>query len=411
MGSGETSPTMTKTHRETFAALGPRVDAVLLDTPAGFQENVDIVSARAVEYFAESVVRPVDVVSLNRPGMPTDALAQETAIARVRNADWVFAGPGSPTFALSQWTASVIPSLFQAKLREGGAVVLSSAAACTAGRRCVPVYEVYKVGQDPFWLDGLDLLAAAGLAATVVPHFDNTEGGNHDTRFCYLGERRLRMLEAELSDDEFVLGIDEHTAAVFDFNANTMAVTGNGSVTVRRNGQGRSIATGSVVAIESLATSDVGRMFVSTAPTAEAVVEGVRDDPLAVESRNAATAFSGAIDGADAPAAVAAFLSLDDAIAEWSRDPTSSVERFAALTEASSLRRSFVVRLGALAEQGTRDPRTIVGPFVDAMLAERAEARSAKRFADADRIRDALLAAGLELRDTPNGTEWLLPDQ
>ena len=408
---------MTKTHRETFAALGARVDAVLLDTPAGFQENVDIVSRRAVEYFAESVVRSVDVVSLNRPGQVTDALAQETAIARVRTADWVFAGPGSPTFALSQWTASVIPSLLQAKLRDGGVVVLSSAAACTAGRRCVPVYEIYKVGQDPFWLDGLDLFADAGLAATVIPHFDNTEGGNHDTRFCYLGERRLRLLEDELDDDEFVLGIDEHTAAVFDFNTDTMTVTGNGSITIRRHGQSRSIPTGSTVAISSLASTGSAPVAAAEATTDRVASQSVdppaeeREDPLAVDSRRAGEAFSAAVSAGDAPKAVASFLALDDSITEWSRDPTSSVERFAALTEAASLRRSFVVRLGALAEQGTRDPRAIVGPFVEAMLAERGEARAAKRFGDADRVREALLAAGLELRDTPNGTEWLLPDQ
>ena len=32
---------------------------------------------------------------------------------------------------------------------------------------------------------------ATGLPAVVVPHYDNAEGGHHDTRFCYLGERRL----------------------------------------------------------------------------------------------------------------------------------------------------------------------------------------------------------------------------
>ena len=32
----------------------------------------------------------------------------------------------------------------------------------------------------------------------VVAHFDNAEGGTHDTRYCYLGEDRLRVLEAQL---------------------------------------------------------------------------------------------------------------------------------------------------------------------------------------------------------------------
>ena len=40
MGSGETTPTMAKVHRELFDRLGPApVPAVLLDTPYGFQAN------------------------------------------------------------------------------------------------------------------------------------------------------------------------------------------------------------------------------------------------------------------------------------------------------------------------------------------------------------------------------------
>jgi len=60
----------------------------------------------------------------------------------------------------------------------------------------------------PRWLEGLDLLGAAtGLRAAVVPHYDNAEGGTHDTRFCYMGERRLRKLEATLPEGAFVLGV------------------------------------------------------------------------------------------------------------------------------------------------------------------------------------------------------------
>ena len=76
---------------------------------------------------------------------------------------------------------------------------MASAAALTLGVATIPVYEIYKVGEDPHWLEGLDLLGpATGLRAAVVPHYDNAEGGNHDTRFCYMGERRLQALEAAL---------------------------------------------------------------------------------------------------------------------------------------------------------------------------------------------------------------------
>ena len=41
----------------------------------------------------------------------------------------------------------------------------------------------------------------------------------------------------------------------------------------------------------------------------------------------------------------------------------------------------------------------------------RVSARAEKRWADSDAIRDQLLAAGVEIRDTPNTTEWLLADR
>ena len=55
---------------------------------------------------------------------------------------------------------------------------------------------------------------------------------------------------------------------------------------------------------------------------------------------------------------------------------------------------------------GATDPRTIVGPFVDALLELRARARAARDFATSDRVRDCLVAAGVEVRDTPTGVAW-----
>lgn len=48
----------------------------------------------------------------------------------------------------------------------------------------------------------------------------------------------------------------------------------------------------------------------------------------------------------------------------------------------------------------------IEGKPISALVVERAEAKRAKDFARADAIRQAIDAAGFELRDTPEGTEW-----
>lgn len=229
MGSGETTPTMVSVHADLLSRLGPRpIPAVLLDTPFGFQENAADISERTVAYFRDRVGFPITVASFRGREWATD-LEYETMLARVAEARYVFAGPGSPSYALRQWTGTAVPDLLAAKLRDGGCVTLASAAAVGLGVCSLPVYEVYKVGEAPRWLDGLDLLSATGLRAAVVPHYNNAEGGTHDTRYCYMGERRLRILEDLLPDGVDILGVDEHTAAIFDIDAGTVSVRGRES--------------------------------------------------------------------------------------------------------------------------------------------------------------------------------------
>jgi cysteinyl-tRNA synthetase len=43
---------------------------------------------------------------------------------------------------------------------------------------------------------------------------------------------------------------------------------------------------------------------------------------------------------------------------------------------------------------------------IQAFIQARADAKAAKNFADADRIRKYLLEQGIELKDSPAGTTW-----
>ena len=254
MGSGETAPTMAKVHRalfERFEAGSTPVPAAILDTPYGFQENADELSSRTLEFFATSVGRPAAVASYR--SRDVDGVTLATAVARIRETRYVMAGPGSPSYALRQWSGGPIPDALAAKLLGGGIVTMASAAALTVGVVTIPVYEVYKVGEEPRWLEGLDLLGrATGLHAAVVPHYDNAEGGTHDTRFCYMGERRLRALEAALPEGAFILGVDSHTALVLDLEAGTAAVAGLGGATVRVGGRSAVFRSGGEVPIAAL---------------------------------------------------------------------------------------------------------------------------------------------------------------
>jgi hypothetical protein len=416
MGSGETAPTMIKVHREVFDRLDrAEPSAVLLDTPYGFQANADIISDRAVEYFRQSVGRRVEVAQLRRTDTG-DPVALEQALARVRGADWLFTGPGSPSFALRQWAGTPVPDVLAALLRPGGpggALVFSSAAALTLGVATVPVYEIYKVGADPFWLDGLDLLTTLGLPVAVIPHFDNTEGGNHDTRFCYLGRPRLEQLERELPAGAFVLGVDEHTGVILDLDADTATILGRGVVTLRQQGRQRVLEAGQTIALDVLrAGVPAGGAggATTTGGTPTAVVRrprpsGVEETgSLAERTQAAEAAFRAAMAAGDADGAVAVVLALDDAITAWSADTLQSDE----MDRARAARRAMVVQLGQAATDGLRDPRESVAPVVEAALSLRAAVRAERRYDLSDLLRDELAAAGVEVRDTGAGVEWEL---
>jgi hypothetical protein len=423
MGSGETAPTMVTPHREIVARLGqPTPRAVLLDTPYGFQENASEITQRAVEYFSHRVQLTIEAAGFLGP-LAVDQtqrtpIAEAAALSRLRTAGFVFAGPGSPSYALSVWRGSPVPEALAAKLAEGGAVVFSSAAALTLGRFSVPVYEIYKVGQPVHWLDGLDLMRAAGFegSCVVIPHYDNAEGGTHDTHFCYLGERRLTAMEAMLPDDAWVLGIDEHTVLIADLESRTATVSGRGGLTVRRRGVSRVIPAGERLEIAALldtarsGTSTARRDVASTgtakpadsAPEADAV--GPRKSPLLAETSRIEQAFEAAIAARKASEAAEAILTLDRAIAEWSADTLQTDDP----DRARAILYSLVQRLGEAAAGGLRDPRELLSPLVESLIALRGELRAAKAFELADRVRDRLIAARIELRDTPGGTVWEL---
>src|SRR6202022_3373144 len=103
MGSGETAPAMAPVHADLMSRVdSPPGLAVMLDTPYGFQENADELSARARTYFRVNVGHPVGVPPLGGRG-GADSLAVERLHNQLREARYIFAGPGSPSYALRQW--------------------------------------------------------------------------------------------------------------------------------------------------------------------------------------------------------------------------------------------------------------------------------------------------------------------
>lgn len=235
LGSGETAPGMTKVHRQLLARHAD-VRAVNLESPYGFQANVAQVTEKLVDYFDRSLHTPLRSLALTNYESASETL-RERVKRDVRQSTYVFAGPGSPSYALAQWRPLGLVDDLRAQLAANGTVCFASAAVLTLGSHTAPIYEIYKVGSAPTWLEGLDLFTDLGLPCAPIPHFDNAEGRNYDTRYCYLGEERLLYLESQLPDEVAVLGIDEHTALIFDGDADTVMVTGRSAGHWRHHGE------------------------------------------------------------------------------------------------------------------------------------------------------------------------------
>ncbi len=374
IGSGETGPAMARLHQDVLRRLDDQAGpVVVIDTPYAFQENAAELDGKLGEYFSHNVGAEAEVAAVRSPA-ESDAAAAATAVDRARAARLVFAGPGSPSYALRHWRASGLPGALARKLATGGAVSFASAAAATLGRWALPVYEIYKAGADPHWLDGLDLMAVAGLSAVVVPHWNNAEGGTHDTSRCYVGDRRLRMLMDELPAGTVVFGVDEHTAAIVDLDGDAVEAYGKGVVTFRRGGDDLTVEAGERLDLDRI------RKLADTAPEPP--------EPEAYEDR-----ASVAVDrveealAAGEPGEVAA-LALDLA-ADGGEELTA-----------------VIARLAGAAGEARADPLAAALPHVEAVLAARNAARVAGEWAQADGIRDFLTGLGIEVHDTPDGTTW-----
>jgi hypothetical protein len=428
IGSGETSPTMVTVHRDLVSRLGlASPQAIVLATPYAFQENAADVSARTQRYFADSVGLPVRVAAGTSPdadpGMappliPPDEEDEARQAAGIRAADWVFAGPGSPSYALAHWRAGPVAAGLRDRVLAGaGLTVLASAAAATAGRFTLPVYEIYKAGGAPRWLDGLDLLGPLGMTVALIPHYDNAEGGRYDTRHCYLGERRLAVMERQLGGGAAVLGVDEHTAVLIDLRTSDVEIRGRGGVTVRRSGDGVILPAGTRLSIAEL--RDLVQGIRRATGGREAPRGGGRPEPAARDDAAAGGGeapalplpeimaaadrrFEAAAGARDADAMVGVILELETAIGQWEAD----MDEDQGTEQARALLRSLVGRLGRAAQDGLTDPVDRLRPAVEPLLELRATLRAAGSFTGADVIREALTAAGLDVSDTPEGTRW-----
>jgi peptidase E len=405
MGSGELTSTMVEVHKELLGGLGGSPRAVFVDTPAGFQLNADDLAQRAVRYFLDRVGRPMDIASFKSKNSLT-AYETEKAYRTLREADYILIGPGSPTYAVSQWADTLIPEIFKQRIENGGCLVAASAAALTVGRLTLPVYEIYKVGQELHWVGGLNLLEHFGFPLVVIPHWNNAEGGTHDTRFCYMGAPRFRVLESQLPADVSVLGLDEHTACLLDLETGEARVRGIGRVTLRRGAREIVFAGGERFSLDVLrgTTQDRGWRESGDELHESSGGDTAEDSSFWYQVQAAEAQFERGVERRSPGDLVSSLLDIDRLIWKGAQD----LENPEFIAQARERFRELVVRLGSILEGEPSDRTACYAALVEPLLRLREKYRYEKRWSDADVLRESLLEAGVVVEDTPVGTRWKL---
>lgn len=236
-GSGETSASGQRIFDWLLRRLPSPPQVAIVETPAGFELNSAQVAGRIGEFLSHRLqnYRPqVTIVPARKRGTPFSPDIPAIA-ALIPGAHAIFLGPGSPTYAVRQLRDSLTWQATVACHRRGAALVLASAATVAIGAHALPVYEIYKVGHELHWQDGLDLLGPYGLSLALIPHWNNSDGGDDlDTSRCWMGRSRFEQLAAMLPPSVTIVGIDEHTALLLDPAAGSCRVMGRGGVSVLR---------------------------------------------------------------------------------------------------------------------------------------------------------------------------------
>jgi peptidase E len=405
MGSGELTATMVEVHKSLLARGAGSPKATFIDTPAGFQLNVDQISQKAVEYFRMHIHHPLNIASFKSCEQISDFEAEQ-AFHVLRESDYILIGPGSPTYALRQWMASPVPEILTQQIKDGGCLVAASAAALTVGRFTVPVYEIYKVGQGVHWVDGMDILGQFGFNLAVVPHWNNAEGGTHDTRFCFMGEPRFRKLEAFLPEDVSILGLDEHTACIMDLATGEAEIKGIGQATLRRSDGEAIFETGKRFSLDIFRGGNATGVWNPITPetTTAEKISGREENSFWNRIHSLEESFRNALEDQNPRQTTNALLELDRTV--WQAQQDLESEEF--ITQARDTLRELMVLLGNRLADSPGNKAEYLAPLVNALLELRQQFRDKRQWQNADAIRDSLQRAGVLIEDTPNGSRWQL---
>jgi hypothetical protein len=237
LGSGETSLAGGRVFEAIAQQLPRPLRIAVLETTAGFELNSPQVAGRVVDFLKTRLQNfdpQIDVIPARKRGTafsPDDPQILQPLL----QANLIFMGAGSPTYAVRQLKDSLAWDLVRARHRLGAALVFASAAVIAVGACALPVYEIYKVGEDVTVVPGLNLFKDFSVPLSFVPHWNNTDGGvDVDTSRCFVGIERFNQWCTMLPPGHTTVGLDEHTGIIIDFASGRCIVSGVSSVTLLR---------------------------------------------------------------------------------------------------------------------------------------------------------------------------------
>ncbi len=235
LGSGETSLAGCRIFESLVRDLDHAPKIAVMETTAGFELNSDLVAGKVGDYLKtrlQNYSPEIHIIPARKKDTPFSP-DNPDILAPLRNADLIFMGPGSPTYAVRQLQDSLAWDVIRYKNRSGVALIFASAATIAVSEFVLPVYEIFKVGEDVHAKPGLNLFDDCCLRLSFVPHWNNTDGGaDVDTSRCFIGRERFDLWRQQVPADQTIIGLDEHTGIIIDFETNQCRVSGVSSVTV-----------------------------------------------------------------------------------------------------------------------------------------------------------------------------------
>ena len=255
LGGGASIPASGKTHEYLAQRLPHKPRVAVLETPAGFELNSDVVAGKLATFMAkrlQNISPQIEVIAARKRGTPFSP-DDHDIVAPILAVDEIVLGPGSPTYGARQLNNSLALDYIKARQWQGGILLLSSSATLSFSKYTMPVYEIYKVGEELHWKTGVDYFTDYGLSLTIIPHWNNNDGGRElDTSRCYVGLPRFEPLLEMLPPGQTVLGLDDHTSANLDFRKGVGTVVGANSITITQNGQVKKFYVGEQFALNEL---------------------------------------------------------------------------------------------------------------------------------------------------------------